>query len=352
MTLAIAHAEPLARRTSLGLGGAARLFVEASRRGQVIDALRWAKQAGTRTLILGGGSNLIVPDDGVDALVLRVGVPGIALQAQSGYVLLTAQAGEPWQSVVEAALDEKLSGVECLTGIPGLTGATPIQNVGAYGQEVADTIDGVEVLDRATLETRWMEPAECVFGYRRSVFKRTPDRHIVLSVRFRLLPNGTPTLHYPELARALSASGAMPSLREVADAVYALRKQKSMVIQAGDENARSAGSFFTNPVVPKVKADAVRSLCVEQGLVSEAEDVPCFVAPGGEHKLSAGWLIEQAGFAKGLRRGAFGVSSRHALALVHHGGGSTRQLLAFAAEIQGAVADRFGVELEVEPVRW
>jgi UDP-N-acetylmuramate dehydrogenase len=336
----------------LRLGGPARLFVEATRRGQVIDALRWAKQAGTRTLILGAGSNLVVPDDGIDGLVLRVGVRGIAVEPNGGHVLLTAQAGEPWQEVIETALAQNLSGIECLTGIPGLTGATPIQNVGAYGQEVADTIDGVEVLDRTTLEIRWMDTAECVFGYRRSVFKRAPDRHIVLSVRFRLLPNGTPTLHYPELARELSATGAMPSLRQVADSVYALRKQKSMVFQAGDENACSAGSFFMNPIVPKVKADAVRGLCVEQGLVREAEDVPCFVAPGGEHKLSAGWLIEQAGFAKGLRRGAFGISTRHALALVHHGGGSTRELLAFAAEIQGAVADRFGVELEIEPVRW
>ncbi len=352
MTLAIAHSEPLAPRTSLQLGGAARLFVEAHRRGQVGDALRWAKQAGVRVLVLGGGTNLLVPDDGVDRLVLHMAVRGVTLEPQGSHVLLTAQAGEPWQSVVDTALEQGLAGIECLTGIPGLTGATPIQNVGAYGQEVADTIDGVEVLDRATLETRWMEPAECVFGYRRSVFKRATDRHIVMSVRFRLLPNGAPTLHYPELARVLTASGAMPSLRAVADTVYGLRKQKSMVLHEADENARSAGSFFTNPIVPKVKADAVRSLCVEQGMVREAEDVPCFVAPNGEHKLSAAWLIEQAGFAKGTRRGAVGISTRHALSLVHHGGGTTVELLAFASEIQGAVADRFGVELEIEPVRW
>lgn len=352
MTLAIAHAQPLAPRTTLKLGGPARLYVEGTVRKQVCEALRWAKQAGQRAVILGGGSNLIVGDEGFDGLVVHVATRGIDLTSRGEHVLLTVEAGEPWQNVVDTALAEDLAGLECLTGIPGSTGATPIQNVGAYGQEVADVIDAVEVFDRTTHEQRWLDPSECGFGYRTSAFKSAPDRLTVLAVRFRLVRHGAPTVRYPELRGALDVRHAQPSLRQVADAVYALRRSKSMVIVEGDENACSAGSFFTNPTVPRAEADAIRTSCVSAGIVRSEADVPCYPALGEHLKLSAAWLIEHAGFHKGERRGSVGISSRHALSLVHHGGGSTRELLAFADEIQNAVAQRFGVALEIEPTRW
>jgi len=256
---------------------------------------------------------------------------------------------------VAATVSRGWAGLECLTGIPGLVGATPIQNVGAYGQEVAETIREVRALERRTGQVVTLASEACAFGYRDSLFRRRPDDYVVLGVTFALRPAGPPTVRYHELERALD-SGGPPSnegqrtLANVAATVRALRARKSMLVDPGDPNRRSAGSFFTNPVLDGPAFQMVAARAVAAGLVVRPEDVPHFEGPDGRFKIPAAWLIERAGFSKGLRRGPVGISSAHALALVHHGGGSTGALLALAQEIRDAVLARFGVALEREPV--
>lgn len=350
--LTIEQERPLAPLTSLGLGGSARYFVQVDSETLLVEALRWAKRSHLNASILGGGSNLVVADRGVEGLVLRMATRGIDISREGPVALVTAQAGESLQTLVDLSLDEDLAGLECLTGIPGSVGATPIQNVGAYGQEIADSLRSVRVLDRQTLSTHTLPANECGFAYRTSQFKRDPERYVVLSVTLALVPGGAPNMVYPELARALSERGAVASLREVARTVWALRAAKSMLLDPADENGRSAGSFFTNPIVSLAEAERVKAHAVSAQMVTSADEVPCFEAGATKRKLSAGWLIERAGIRKGMRRGNVGVSSRHALALVHHGGGTTAELLALASEIEGRVRDVFGIQLEMEPVRW
>ncbi|HVY36929.1 MAG TPA: UDP-N-acetylmuramate dehydrogenase [Polyangia bacterium] len=336
---------PLAPLTTLEVGGDARHFTEATDEAAVGAALRWAAARDLPVAILGGGSNVVVADAGFDGLVIRVAPRGLRFDAAAdGTMLLTAAAGEPWDALVAETVARGLGGLECLSGIPGLAGATPIQNVGAYGQEVADTIRSVRVLDRATLQVREMDAADCGFGYRDSRFKREPHAFVVLAVTFVLRPGAPPALRYPELAAALAGATA-PTLAEARAAVLTLRARKSMVIRAGDPNRRSAGSFFTNPVVEASVADEVARRAGTAGA-----GMPRFPAGPGRNKLSAGWLIEQAGFAKGLRRGAVGISTAHALALVNLGGARAADLLALAAEIVSGVRDRLGITLVPEPV--
>lgn len=340
---------PLAPRTTFGLGGLARCLVEATDEASLVAALRWAEAEGLPVLVLGGGSNVVVSDDGWDGLVVHMALRGIEQNRTTGRFVLRVAAGEPWDEVVARTVEEGWAGLECLSGIPGSTGATPIQNVGAYGQEVAEVITAVHVWDRRAKERRVLAPEQCRFGYRDSAFKHDPDGAVVLAVDLALRPGGAPTLRYAELARALGGAGT-PSLVEVRERVLELRRSKSMVLDPHDENRRSAGSFFTNPVVEPDVAAALVKQAVREGVAASAAAVPQFRAEGGRVKLAAGWLIEAAGFRKGERRGAVGISSRHALALVHHGGGSTRELLALAEEICERVRARFGVELQREPV--
>jgi UDP-N-acetylmuramate dehydrogenase len=323
----------LAALTTLKIGGAAHYFVSASDRSELLEALAWARARGIDVRVLGGGSNLVIADEGVDGLVVHVATRGVALAIEGKHGLLTVQSGESWDDVVSLAIDERLAGIECLAGIPGSTGATPIQNVGAYGQEIADVIEEVEVLERATGAVRWLGAHECGFGYRDSRFKRSDD--VVLAVRLRLRRDGVPTLRYPELARAV---GEQASLCDVQRAVRSLRASKGMLIEEGF--VPSAGSFFTNPVLPREQADRV--------LVREMPQFPA----GDAVKLSAAWLIEHAGFRKGTRRGNVGISEKHSLALVNHGQATAKELLAFAEEIQRGVMSEFGVQLTLEPVRW
>ncbi|UCH29098.1 MAG: UDP-N-acetylmuramate dehydrogenase [Myxococcales bacterium] len=342
-TLDIQRNVPLAPLTTLELGGAAKHFVRVQSEPALIDALHWATARDCPVAILGGGSNLIVPDEGYDGLVVQLGMSDLTFRDGG---LIQAGAGVPWEDVVDGAVFRGWAGVECLTGIPGSTGATPIQNVGAYGQEVAGVIDRVRVVRRDTLEAEELNPSECELDYRNSVFKRHPDRFVVTGVDFALRPDGPPSIRYAELQDNVAAHA---SLGDVRRAVLELRKRKSMVLDRGDANHRSAGSFFLNPVVPTNQAETLVERAVDEGLVTTASEVPRYPAQEGRTKLAAGWLIEKAGIAKGTRRGAIGVSTNHALALVHHGGGTTAELLAFAEEIRARVRDRFGVDLEREP---
>lgn len=334
---------PLAPRTTLELGGAARYFVVAEDEHTLVEALKWATERGLRSTILAGGSNVIVPDQGYDGLVIHMAIGGLELR-DDGSVRIGA--GVPWETVVDAAVRRGWAGIECLTGIPGSTGATPIQNVGAYGQEVAEVLARARVLDRKTLSFEELGPQDCAFAYRSSRFKREPGRYVVCAVELSLRPHGPGTVRYAELERALPPRA---SLSEIRQAVLELRRRKSMVLDPEDPNRRSAGSFFLNPVVSLADADRIAQQAVLDGLVAAPEEVPRFAAGPDRVKLAAGWLIENAGVVKGTRRGAIGVSSKHALCLVHHGGGTTTELLAFATEIQARVEDRFGVVLEREP---
>jgi UDP-N-acetylmuramate dehydrogenase len=345
---------PLAPFTSLELGGPARFFADVTNEAQIREALDFAQQKDLPVFILGGGSNLVVADEGFPGLVLHTNWRGLRFHEQGCEVRLECAAGETWDEVVAASVQRGLSGLECLSGIPGRAGSTPIQNVGAYGHETADTLHSVRVLDRQSRDVRELPASTCGFSYRHSMFKDVPDRYVVLSLTFTLRP-GVPQIRYQELARSL-ADTAEPTPAQVRDIVLRLRAQKSMVVDPLDPNRRSAGSFFTNPVVSPAEAQRVVQQAMAENLVRAPEDMPRYPAGDGRVKLAAGWLIEKSGITRGLRRGHVGVSGRHALALVHHGGGSTAELIHMAVHVRDAVARRFGVTLRPEPVflgtRW
>jgi UDP-N-acetylmuramate dehydrogenase len=328
----------LAELTTLRLGGPPARFVEARDEAAIIAAVRAADEP---LLILAGGSNLVVADEGFPGVVVRIASSGVR---GDGDVLEVA-AGEPWDPLVERCVEDGLAGFECLSGIPGSVGATPIQNVGAYGQEVSETIVSVRAYDRVLDTVLTVSGEECGFSYRSSAFKRTPGRWVVLSVTYELerRPYSKP-IRYAELARALGIElGDRAPLGEVRSAVLALRRRKGMVLDPDDPDSVSAGSFFTNPVL-----DGAAFAELEQ---RAGEQPPCFPQPDGSVKTSAAWLIEHAGFARGHGDPAtVAISGKHTLALTNRGAGTTAQLVALAREIAAAVEDRFGVELVPEPV--
>lgn len=340
---------PLAPLTTLELGGQARFFLDAERDSEIVEALRWAAAEGHPAALLGGGSNVVVGDGGFPGLVVHVATRGFQVTRSRDEVLLTAAAGEPWDEVVAMATAEGWVGIECLSGIPGTTGATPIQNVGAYGQEVGEVLRQVGALDRRTLKPVTLSRQELGLGYRTSRLKREPGCFVVLSVTLALAPGGTAAVRYDELASALASRRHAPEPGQVRDAVLELRRSKSMLLDADDPNRRSVGSFFVNPLVSREAADEVARRALAAGCIARPEDLPRFAAPERLVKIPAAWLVERAGFARGLRRGAFGLSTRHALALVHHGGGSAAGLLAVASEISAKVRERFGLTLVTEP---
>jgi UDP-N-acetylmuramate dehydrogenase len=341
---------PLAPYTTLGLGGNARYFVECGSEEAVRAALAHAADRRLPVYVLGGGSNVVFPDSGFPGLVLRITIGGIEFR-DGPTPEVRAGAGVDWDTLVQGAVERGWTGVECLSGIPGTVGGTPIQNVGAYGQEIAETLVSVVCLDRETLERRTFTARDCAFGYRDSRFKRGDrERYVVFEVTLRLERDQAPRIRYPELERAVAGLGGLEpvapgeAVRLVRQAVLALRRSKSMVLDPADPNTRSAGSFFTNPVLsPAVFAE----------LEQRWKGIPSFPADGGV-KVPAAWLVEQAGFPKGYHRGGSGlgpgagISTRHALALVNLGG-TTAQLLALAEEVRAGVEQQFGIRLAYEP---
>ena len=319
--------------TTLGVGGVADRVIEVEDATELVTAVRDADEAGRRLLLLGGGSNIVAPDAGWDGDVVAVRSRGI--ERTGGR--LVVQAGEPWDDVVAYAVENGLAGIEALSGIPGSTGATPVQNVGAYGQEVAQTITAVRVYDRAEKSERILAPAECGFAYRDSRLKREPSRFVVLDVTFELDESSVSRpVGYAELARTLGVElGGTAPLAEVREAVIGLRRGKGMVLDPEDPDSRSAGSFFTNPIVAADRA---------------VDGCPSWPAGDGRMKLSAAWLVQNAGFGRGTRHGRVGTSAKHSLALTTEPGATAAELLAFADRIVATVQEKFGVTLEREPI--
>ena len=340
----------LASLTTFGVGGPARWLLEASNEAAVSAALDWARERAIPVLVLGGGSNLLVADRGVEALVLRVRITGITAARRGEAMIVEAGAGERWEDLVARAVAEGWAGIECLSGIPGDVGATPIQNVGAYGQDVAETIVHVRTIERASGDVVEMNAAACGFGYRDSVFKReAKGRLVVTRVTFSLRPGGAPGVRYAELAKQLAAFES-PSLSEVRATVLALRKSKSMLLDRDGENGKSAGSFFMNPTVGEASLASVQARVASSGVLGAGEAMPAYPANEGRTKLAAGWLIERAGFGKGAGVGRVGLSTKHALAIVNRGGATAAEIVAFARRVKDGVRERFGVELHAEPV--
>ena len=339
---------PLAPYTTLRLGGPAGRLVEAESEDELVAAVRAADARGDALLVLAGGSNVVVADAGWPGTVVRVATHGVTRDGTA----LTAAAGEPWDPFVAASVAAGLSGLECLSGIPGSVGATPIQNVGAYGQEVGDTIECVRVLDRASGEIAALRAADCGFTYRSSVFKRTPGRWLVLDVRFRLAEEEgmSEPVRYAELARALGVSiGARAPLADVREAVLGLRRAKGMVIDEADLDSVSAGSFFTNPILSIEDFEALAARV--RARLGPDVSPPAFPEPDGRVKTSAAWLVERAGFSRGHGMpGPAAVSTKHTLALTNRGGATTAQLVALAREVADGVQEAFGVRLVPEPV--
>lgn len=349
----VAEQVRLASYTTLGLGGPARTFIAATTAPDLVEAVRGADAAGEPLLILGGGSNLVVADEGFRGLVVHVASRGIDVRwdrRERRTAVLRAQAGEDWAKLVTGCVADGLAGVECLAGIPGLVGATPIQNVGAYGQELAEAVTSVRAFDRAVGRVRTLTGAQCGFGYRTSMFKRAPDRYVVLDVTFRLDPQRqSRPIRYAELASTLGvAVGQRAPLDEVSAAVLGLRRRKGMVLDPADPDTRSAGSFFTNPVLSQAQLAAFED-AVRRRLGPDAR-FPVFPAPAGHVKVPAAWLIERAGFGRGYAAWGARISSKHTLALVNPGGATTAGLLALARQIRAAVREAFGVVLVSEPV--
>ncbi len=332
----------LAPYTTFRIGGIARYFADIDHEDQLREALQFAEQSGLSVFVLGGGSNVLIADAGFPGLVIHIVNKGITFhKAKKEAALVTAAAGEDWDQLVQQCVARKLAGLECLSGIPGLVGGTPIQNVGAYSQEVSETMVSLRAFDRQASRVVEMTNADCQFSYRASIFNTTQrDRYIMLSVTYKLKPNGAPTLRYADLQRHFAAHQMPPTLSEVRDAVLTIRARKGMVIVPNDPDCQSAGSFFKNPLVSPEKFAQLA-----------AEAVPHFPAAQGQVKIPAAWLIEQAGFAKGYEQGRVGISSKHSLALINRSNATAAELLALVERIQRQVQDRFGIALVPEPVQ-
>ena len=331
---------PLAPLTTIGIGGPAKAFVRAETVDDLSEALRWAEEHKEPVFFMSGGSNLLIADEGFDGLAVQIRLRGVTVESEDPEVVMVkVAAGERWDDFVAMAVKNRWAGIECLSGIPGSAGATPVQNVGAYGQDVSETIARVEVLERATRRVITLTNWDCSFSYRSSLFKTVGrDRYIVVAVTFRLRRNGPATVKYPELRNYLEErTEPLDDLQRVRDAVIAIRKRKGMVLDPADPDTRSDGSFFMNPIISRERFN-------QMGI-----EMPNF-GSGSDVKLSAAWLIEQAGFHKGFVHGHVGLSTKHTLAVINRGGGTAREVVELVEMIQRGVREKFGVEIHPEPV--
>lgn len=340
---------PLAPLTTFRIGGPARFFVDATSRAEVEEAVRFAQSHGAPLFVLGGGSNLLIADSGWPGLVLKISIPGIDQQASpgnDGKMLFHVGAGESWDRFVSHAVVANCAGIECLSGIPGSVGGTPVQNVGAYGQEVSGTIESVEVFDLRDNQIRELCGEACGFCYRASIFNTTHrGRFVILRVVYALTPGGAPHFAYADLKRHFAGWGTPPTLAETREAVRHIRALKGMLIVPGDPDSQSAGSFFKNPVISAEQhADLVRR-AAGKGLT-----IPSYPALEKSKKVSAAWLVEHSGFSRGYGFGHAGLSSKHALAIVNRGGATAAEVLALKDQIQQRVEEIWGVHLDPEPV--
>ncbi len=344
----------LAGLTTLGVGGPARFFVEAASEADIRAALDLATRESLPLLVLGGGSNLLVADEGFPGVVLHVSLKGIDVLGGAGG-LVEAAAGEDWDGLVAFAVERGMAGIECLSGIPGTVGGTPVQNVGAYGQEVRNILLEVRALDRESGEVRALSRDECRFGYRSSRFNTDEaGRHIVLGVTFELRRGVGPCLEYRDVREFFAGRAAAPTLAEVRAAVQEIRRRKAMLLVPGDPDCRSAGSFFKNPVVSEARyraiAEAAAGAAAGAPGAAPPTGPPRYPAEPGLVKTSAAWLIERAGFRRGYARGRAAISTKHTLALVNLGGATAAEILALAGEIRDGGEKQFGLRLEPEPV--
>jgi UDP-N-acetylmuramate dehydrogenase len=337
---------PMAALTTLGVGGPARYFCEAHKEQNIRDAVVFARERDLPLFIMGGGSNLVVADGGFSGLVLKVALLGIKERSTGkGQARFSVAAGESWDALVAGTVQSRFAGLECLSGIPGTVGGTPVQNVGAYGQEVSETIVEVQAIDLERLESLRFSNAECQFSYRSSRFNTSDrGRYVITGVDF-CLEHGKPALRYPDIQNYFAESSTEPTLAEVREAVLQIRGRKAMVIVPGDKDSRSAGSFFKNPVLPEKQHAELAERLSATGM-----QLPSYPAGDGLRKLPAAWLVEHAGFFKGYAKGAAGISTRHSLAIVNRGGATAADIVALKDEIQQRVKDEFGIELQTEPM--
>jgi UDP-N-acetylmuramate dehydrogenase len=336
---------PLAPLTTLNVGGPARYFAEARTVADVRAAVDQARSHQWPLFVLGGGSNLVISDAGWPGLVLKIAIGGMDFRFENGQGIFEVGAGQQWDTLVGAAVERNCAGIECLSGIPGSVGGTPVQNVGAYGQEVAETISGVQALDLRDGQVRELCNEACGFGYRTSIFNTSEKgRYIIVGVTYALRPGGEPRIQYADLKKYF-AGRTRPSLAETREAVRQVRASKSMLITPGDEDARSAGSFFKNPVLSESEYFAVAERAAARNL-----QIPSYPALEAHRKISAAWLVEQSGFHKGYTKGPVGISRKHALAIVNRGGATAADVIALKNEIQQRVLGTFGVQLHPEPV--
>jgi UDP-N-acetylmuramate dehydrogenase len=339
----------LAPLTTFRLGGPAHFFVEAKSAGEVQEAAAFARSDNLPLFILGGGSNLVVADRGWPGLVLKVAVPGIDQRPgtnEDGEILFEVGAGESWDRFVSYAVVAKCAGVECLSGIPGSVGGTPVQNVGAYGQEVSETIESVQVFDLKDAQVRELCNEACGFSYRSSIFNTSErGRFVILSVTYALTPGGEPLISYADLKNHFAGRETPPNLAETREAVRHIRSRKGMLILAGDPDCQSAGSFFKNPVLSEAQHADLQARAAVKGLT-----LPSYPALEKRRKVSAAWLVEKSGFARGYGFGHVSISSKHALALVNRGGATAAEVLTLKEDIQERVEEIWGVWLEPEPV--
>jgi UDP-N-acetylmuramate dehydrogenase len=339
---------PLAPLTTFQVGGPAHYFVDAHSEHEVSEAVAYASARKLPLFVLGGGSNLLVSDNGWPGLVLKVSVAGVEFEGDRQKMVFHAGAGENWDELVAIAVSKNCGGIECLSGIPGTVGGTPVQNVGAYGQEVSETITRVRALEIATGKAVDLTNADCGFSYRSSIFNTTRrGQYIVLEVSYLLHREGGPRIEYADLKNFFAASSENPTLQQVRDAVRSIRQSKAMLLVSGDEDCRSAGSFFKNPIVSAVEADRVQAL-VEK--LTPGKTLSRYPAADGQVKLAAAWLVEQSGFSKGYSVGPVGISRKHTLAIVNRGGATAKDIVSLKDEIEKKVFDVWGLTLQPEPV--